>query len=333
MVRNYIKKGPKPATIFALTINNVDWPKSLTGFWFQQDENVKALVVGEENYHPPLDCDTGLPVDTEEKKHHHVFIEFYEPMKLPDIKTMVDTLTDDKGYDLQVCKSRRNWIQYITKGEGHPFIYNVSISECSLFTRATNHIKNKYKRPCPVDTADDFMVSAGNFRNVCIDMANRHVKKIRLELQAQRTSYEPNMQCGYVRKIYNAITSGKHIYIHGAPGVGKTEIIDRIIKLTKCWRSNGNDKWMFGTLEENDEFAVFEDFDLFSFTMLPTLLSIMDRKPVSVSQKYVDDQIKMFNTKCIFISNYTLCNSSPLFRRVEYIDVEHKMFECEYCIF
>lgn len=332
MVRNYVKKGQRGSTCFALTINNTDWPKSLTGNWLRECEYVKALCVAEEDYHPPLDCDTGLPVEGEHGKHQHVFIETSIPYQLVDLKMIIDTLTDDKGYDLQVCKSTKSWLLYITKSDGHPFLYNVSISQCSLFARAQNHIKNKYKRPCPVDTADDFMVSAGNFRNVIIDMANRHVKKLRCELQAQRTSFEPNMQCSYVRDIYNAMFNNKHIYIYGSPGVGKTEVVDRILKMKKTWRSSSNDKWMWATLEEDHEYALFEDFDLFSFQQLPTLLSAMDRKPVSVSEKYKNDETKMYNANFVFISNFALCNSSPLYRRVVYIDVPHKMYECSYCM-
>lgn len=331
MVRNYVKKGPKASTIFSLTINKVDWPKSLTGEWFRYCEDVKSLVVGEEDYHPPLDCDTGLPIEGDHGKHHHVFLETSVGYLLADLKTMIDTLTDDKGYDLQPCKSRRSWINYITKSDGHPFLFNVSISECSLFARAQNHIKNKYKRPRPVDTADDFMVSAGNFRNVCIDMANRHVKRLRGELQAQRTSFEPNMQCGYVRKIYASILNNEHMYIYGPPGVGKTEIIDRIVKLRRTWRTQANDKWMWSGLDENDEFALLEDFDCYGFTQMPTLLSMMDRKPVSVSEKYKNDEIKMYSSQFIFISNQPLCTNSPLSRRVTYVDVSHKMFECNMC--
>lgn len=338
MVRTYVKKGGhggarvKGSTIFALTINKVDWPKSLTGFWFQQEPDVKSIVVGMEDYHPPLDCDTGLPSDEPVSQHQHVFIETSIPYLLADIKTMVETLTDDKGYDLQVCKSRRSWLNYITKSDGHPFLFNVSISECSLFARAQNHIKNKYKRPCPVDTADDFMVSAGNFRNVIISMANNHVKRLRTELQAQRTSFEPNMQCGITRAIYNALFGDKHIYIYGPPGVGKTEVIDRVVKEKITWRTGNNDKFMFGTLNESDQYAVFDDFDHMSFTMLPTLLAIMDKKPVAISQKYQDDQIKMFSAKCIFISNYSLSKEHPLYRRVEYFSVDHKMYDCEHCL-
>lgn len=332
MVRTYVKKGPKGATIFALTINKVDWPKSLTGYWFQQCEYFNQCVVGEEDYHPPLDCDTGLPIDGDHGKHQHVFIQSDIPLRLAEVQDIVSTLTDDKGYDLQVCKSRRSWLNYITKSDGCPFLWNVSISECSLFARAQNHIKNKYKRPCPVDTADDFMVSAGNFRNVVIDMANRHVKKLRTELQAQRSTYEPNMQCGHVRKIYNNALCGKHMYIYGPPGFGKTEVIDRLVKHRKTWRTSANDKWMFGTLDEADEFAVFDDFDPMNFSNLSTLLSVCDKKPVSVSEKYKNDEIKMFSCTCIFISNYPLSSQNPLFRRVEYISLDHKLYECENCV-
>lgn len=335
MPRTYVKKGPKGSKCFALTLNDVEWTKSFTGWWFQQDEVFQEVAVGEEPYSKPLDPDTGLPSEDDgvpERKHHHVWLLSKEDLRLDDIRTMVLLLVEDKGFDLQICRSKKAWLIYLSKQDAAPFLYNVPVSALSLYARAQNHIKNKYKRPCPVDTADHFMASAGNFRNVCIDMARNHVKKLRTELQAQRTSFEPNMQCGFVRKIYADILLGKHLYIYGAPGVGKTEVIDRIVKERRTFRTNQNDKWMFGSLHEGDEFALFEDFDPFGFTQMPVLLSIMDGKPVSISEKYVNDEVKMFSVKCIFISNYDLCINSPLRRRVSYIDVTHKMYEDHYCV-
>lgn len=332
MPRSYIKTGPKPSHLFALTLNKVEWPKSLTGFWFTQDGGVKSMVVGEEDYHVPLDCDTGKVSDGDNGRHHHCFIEMVEGYLLDDMRTMVDTLVDGKGYDLQVCKSRKSWIIYCTKGDGHPFLYNVGISECSLYARSNNHIKNKYKRPMPIDTADDFMFAAGNFRNVVIEMANNHCKRLRNDLQNDRAVMDPNMLCGYSRKIYNSFINGKHLFIYGQPGVGKTELIDSLVKPKKTWRAGAVDRFMFGTLTEYDEVALFEDFDLNNFSQLAVLLSVMDGKPVAICQKFKDDEIRMFSAKCIFISNYMLSDASPLYRRVTYVCVSHKIYECEKCV-
>lgn len=175
------------------------------------------------------------------------------------------------------------------------------------------------------------MVGAGNFRNVAIAMADGHIKKLRQELQAQRSTFEPNMQCGLVRKIYASVLNNQHVYIYGPPGVGKTETIDRIVKERNTWRSSSNDKWMWSGLTEDHEFGLFEDFDLYSFCQQPQLLSIMDGKPVSVSEKYKNDDVKMFKAKFLFISNFALCSTSPLARRVEYIDCNHRMYDCKGC--
>lgn len=333
MPRTYVSRGIKGATLFALTLNKVDWPKSLTGYWFSQDDDISAICVAEEAYALPLDCDTGLPVDGDGGVHHHCLLVFKVPMLLADVKRIVDTLVEDKGYDLQVCRSRVSWLKYISKSDGCPYLFNISVAELSLYARANHYITTKYKRPMPVDASDAFMVSAGNFRNVCVDMAQQHVKRLRSDIQSKRETFDANMRCAYVRKVYADILLGKHLYIYGSPGVGKTELIDGIVKLRKTWRTCSNDKWMFGTLKEDDEFAVMEDFDLLGFTQLPVLLSVMDRKPVSISEKYKNDETKMFSCAVIFISNYMLCSSSPLHRRVSYIEIPHKLFDCTSCYF
>lgn len=341
MVRTYVKKGghggarvvEKRSHEFALTLNDVDWEKSHTGWWFSQDSNILDICVAEEPYHPPLDCDSGTVVDDEPGRHQHIYLRFEDGMRLEEVRTLVLTLVDDKGFDLQVCKSRRNWLIYITKEDGHPYLKNVKVSELSLFARSNHHIKTTYRVPKPINKADAFMLSCGNFRNSVIDMANVHLDALRRDIQSRRQTLQPNMGCGWSRKIVKCLSeSDKHLYIYGEPGVGKTELVDRFTQIYQPWRCGFPDKWVFGTLKENDEFALFEDFDTQKVeSVLPQLLSIMDKKPVAISQKYVDDATKLFKCRCIFISNYQLPMHHPMYRRCDYVQVDHKMFECVYC--
>lgn len=343
MVRTYVKRGghggariprgnPRLSHEFAITLNHVTWEKSFTGWWFSSCPNVSDLCVAEETYHPPLDCDSGEPVDCEPGKHHHVYVKFIDGLSLPDVQAIVATLMDDLGYDLQLCKSRRNWLIYITKEDACPYIKNVRVSELSLFARAQHHFKTNYKTPCEINRADGFMLSTGNFRNIVLDMGNDHVNKLRLLHQSRRNTREPNDRCGWTRKIKEHFRIGSHLYIFGAPGVGKTELIDYLSKDSVPWRCGYPDKWCFGTLKEEDTIALFEDYDHSKTTLVQsTILSIMDKKPVAICKKYENDSIKMFKCVCIFISNYILSEGEPLFRRIVNIEVDHCMYSCVGC--
>lgn len=334
MVRNYVKKGPRGSTEFCLTINGIETDKVTIGEWFLNEPLIKAIVVAEEEYHPPLHPITGEP-DGNGGVHQHCFIETREPMQLNDLREIILTLTDDIGFDLQTCKSRKSWLIYITKEDANPYIYNVKLGETSLWCRANNHIKNKYKRPAPIDKADHFMFSVGNHKNVVIELANNHIKKLRRDEDLARVTREPNMSCWLTRAIYRAYLDGQHLYLHGAPGMGKSALVDRLIHGKKVWRAGHPDRFMFSELDETVEVVLFDDFQPMNYeSLLPRIQSLMDKYPTTVSIKGQPDETRLIKAQFIFVSNDTIpsCMCS-LERRVSFYSVDHKMYECVTCLF
>lgn len=335
MVRNYAKKGGKPAHDFCLTINGIECDKVVIGEWFKNSGDFEAVCVAEEKYHGEIDPLTGEVDDIDHGVHQHVYLRTIEGYMLNDLREVILTLTDDIGFDLQLCKSRKSWLLYITKEDYCPFMYNVRVSELSLYARAKYHIKNVYKKPGKIDKADHFMVAAGNFRNVVVDMANNHMEELREKVAADRLTFEPNMQCWLVRSIFKRFLQGQHLYIFGLPGLGKTELIDRFIINKKVWRAGANDRFMYGTLDESYDIILFEDFRPFEHEkFLSTTLSIMDKKPVTLSEKGKNDVTKMIRSQVIFVSNEVIPSCmSMLERRVEFFSVDHKMFDCISCLY
>jgi len=334
MVRNYIKKGPKGSTEFCLTINGIETDKITIGEWFLNDPIFKAVLVAEELYHAPLHPITGEAVG-ESGVHQHCFLETKEAMKLDDIRDIILTLTDDIGFDLQVCKSRKSWLIYITKEDANPFIFNVRVSELALWCRANNHIKNKYKKPQKVDKADHFIFNCGNHRNIVIELANKHIQKLRNDEDLARDTAVPNMQCWLTRSIYNSYLHGAHMYLLGLPGMGKSALVDRLIHGKKVWRAGHPDRFMFSELDEEIEIVLFDDFQPMEFQgLLPRIQSMMDKYPTTVSTKGQNDQTRIIKAQFIFVSNEPIPSMmSSLERRVSFYNVDHKMYECVSCLF
>lgn len=335
MVRTYVKKGPKGSHDFGLTVNTIDMNKVDIGEWFSRDENISDICVAQEEHHDGLDPLTGEPIDGPVRYHHHIYLKFIEAMKLPEVQDIVNTMTDDVGYDLQVCKSRRNWLMYITKEDGNPYLKNVRVSELSLFARAQNHIKTKYKKPTKVDRADHFMVAAGNYRNVCLDMASNHIQNLREKVDQSRETMAPNMQCWLTRAIYSALVRGDHVYLYGMPGVGKSQLVDRFIHGSKVWRSGHPDRFMFSELDESVKICLFDDFQpVEHVAYLPRIQAMMDKLPVTVSAKGLPDQTRLIQAQFIFVSNENIPSAmQSLERRVSYFNVDHRMHDCIACLY
>ena len=65
---------------------------------------------------------------------------------------------------------------------------------------------------------------------------------------------------------------------------------------------------------------------------MATLLSMMDKKEVTVNRKGVDDVTKLITAKFIFLSNYLIPDDAPMFKqRLQFFEVEHKLYECNDC--
>lgn len=336
MVRNYVKKGTyeRGSHMFSLTINGLDTDRITIGEWFLHDDLCKAVVVAEEAYHPPTNPITGEVDDVDAGVHQHCFLETKEPYKLNDLREIVLLLTDDIGFDLQVCKSRKSWLLYITKEDERAFIHNVRVSELSLWYRSNHHIKSKYKRPGKVDTADHFIFSVGNHKRVVIDLAENRMNELRRKAEDERVTKEPNMACWLTRAIYNAFLDKQHLYLLGLPGLGKSALVDRLLHKNKVFRAGAPDRFMFAELDESYDYVLFDDFQPMEYnSLLPRIQSFMDGYPTTVSIKGKSDQTRLIKAQFIFVSNEPIPSMmSSLERRVRFFAVDHKMYECVSCL-
>jgi hypothetical protein len=318
-----------------LTINCIEMNKVEIGEWLLNEELITDICVAEEQHHPQLDPITGEPSDEEVKLHHHVYMKFSEKVKLDYVRDIILTLTDDIGFDLQPCRSRQNCLKYITKEDGHPFMKNVRVSELAFNARVTHHVKTTYKKVKKIDTADHFMISAGNYRNVAIAFAEKHIGELREKEEKNRITMAPNMQCWLTRAIYNAYLKKDHLYLYGRPGMGKSQLVDRMISQFKCWRAGHADRFMFSELDETHDICLFDDFQPTEYqSHLPRIQAMMDKLPTTVSIKGKPDQTRLIKSQFIFVSNEQIPSSmASLERRVEFFNVDHTMWNCVSCLF
>lgn len=95
--------GRKRSHNFAITINHVQWSKSCLGEYMVASETCKRLAIGEEPHHINIDCDTGLPVDTDPPGvHHHIFVELLDSYFLPEVRDIFVDFLGGEEYSLNI---------------------------------------------------------------------------------------------------------------------------------------------------------------------------------------------------------------------------------------
>ena len=70
--------GKKRSHCFFLTVNHIEWSKTALGEWLLAADLCEEFAVVEENYHPPLDAETGEVAPTAPARHHHIYLKFKE---------------------------------------------------------------------------------------------------------------------------------------------------------------------------------------------------------------------------------------------------------------
>jgi len=314
-------------------MNHVNWSKTCFGEYMVSSCLVKRCAIGEEEYHPPLDFETGDVIDCgSQGVHHHAFVEFIDGYGLVDVRAMVDEFLGGEQYsiDIQVCRSPKSWLIYLSKEDYHPFLFNVRVCELSLFARAKHHAKTNYGNRRSIRRDDPFIVSTGNNSRFVVGIIEHEIQEKRDHIIANRPLFGFNRRCNVSNEI---IASTEHLYIEGPPGYGKTELVDSMLRQMKVWKSGEPSYFMFGTLNEDYDTVWFEDFDITKMgLMMSTLLSLMDGKPCTISRKHEDDKTILFKGRFIFTSNYPIGPNDHFRRRVKSIYVQHKMHDCLGCV-
>lgn len=358
MVRTYVKKGNhggaradagvKAGTelgfaLWALTLNNVTWSKRETAEWLLASDLVRDICVAQEKYDDTeVDCDTGEVIVAEEiRYHHHVFMHCHEKIFTADMHELIVMLTEDLGFDLQGCRSRDHWLKYISKVDWCPYMKGVKYTELCLYAKTKQFACREYNTIKTVKPTDPFFVNAGNFKRVCQEVCEDHVQGLMMKEKKAKVHHAANLECKCVTDIVYTYRNNDNMYIYGDAGVGKTELIEGLIKDRVVFRPGNLNKFMFGSMPLDVEVILFEDWSWplekkdDPDNMFYRLLSIMDHKPVCIEKKGKDTiEIYVPRVQCIFLSNERIPAMKDMFERrcrCFNIPYKHKLYECNCC--
>ncbi len=91
---------------------------------------------------------------------------------------------------------KKSVVLSLSKEDRAPFLYNVRVSELSLFARAWYHTRKTYTYPQKVNKADAFIVSCGQNSRFALSIMEEQIEELR-QKKSQRTKNlrtEPSMQ-------------------------------------------------------------------------------------------------------------------------------------------
>jgi hypothetical protein len=128
-----------------------------------------------------LDPETKELKDDEPGKHQHLYIKFMEKKSYSEVLDIINIFLGEEPFciNLQVCRSPKAVLLYLSKEDKATYFHNVPLSRLSLYARAWYHAKKTYKFPQPINKADPFIISCGQNSRFALNIMEQQVELLR----------------------------------------------------------------------------------------------------------------------------------------------------------
>lgn len=141
----------------------------------------------------------------------------------------------------------------------------------------------------------------------------------------------PAYHVGWVLRVTAALGLGKHVYLWGATGLGKSVLLTHYALTHRTvWLPCAASAWEFGDLENTTTLAIAGDAPANYFeSHRSTILRLCDRDPVSINVKCGAFKSVVFKGSLVIISNFGPPLDPAFARRFEVIEADCDGFYTE----
>jgi hypothetical protein len=248
------------------------------------------------------------------KVHLHVFLRFYEKVYLSEVREVLESFCFGT-INVQSCRSRRNWLKYITKEEDSPY-FNCKVSELSFRYRCLFWAKGaerfRITNPFVVGYSNKWRYLEEFYREV--NGVKRGVWTGYKRTWKFRGGWWGSVAGWYNRFVQNGfdVCRQKQLYLYGSLGVGNTTCTESLLPY----------KWEFFCSDLDDEYkyAVCEEmcWDKFKENIWQ-IKRLLEFKPFPVDVKCKSRGVANWRELVIFVSNDDVICNDAIIDRLEII--------------
>lgn len=257
--------------------------------------------------------------------HCHAYLKFHD---FAYFEILRDLIPVSGTVNIQVCKSRRNTLKYVTKEDECP-LFNCSESELSFAYRARAWAKRtplfRFYDPFVLEYPQYYRLLSELHKEVCD--RRRSVVPVNGLLSTWYPGWAMSMYESLAAFIYKR--SSKQLYIYGPSGTGKTYTLSLLLKELGFFRiyMPVPGQFFFGDFSASAyDCVMFEefDFDLFqrNFSQIKRLLN---GERFSVDVKGSRQRILAVRCPIFFVSNFDPPYDKAFLRRVTVIHAIEEM--------
>lgn len=299
---------------FFITLGNLEYYESIRQDFLEYFVGVEEYCVSVEQHH------------VNKRVHLHAFLLFKELVSCDDIRLCLSF--HDSTVNVQVCRSRRNVLKYITKEDEEVF-FNCRESELSFYYRS-----HAWARRTPAFRfGDSFVMEHPQYY--------RLLQQLHSEVQFRLRSYKTNIinvstfwpgWCMQVLCYVRDCVRGrqkKGLYIYGRPGIGKTFIVSRVCKelgLSRVYLPVPGNFFFSDFRNSCYDIVLFEEWEYDTFkSNFYQIKRVLDGSSLPVDVKYSQRSVVCVKVPVVFVSNEYAFQDPAFLRRINIIDAIETM--------
>lgn len=257
--------------------------------------------------------------------HYHCYLETIEKVHITDVREFVELNVfadcfEISSIHISPLRNRKHWISYCTKEDTEPLFRNV---DTSLFNRAYK-IHKFVTGNSSWNPLHPFLRQNPMLNNIVKNAHTEYWASVaRSAFDDQIMGVIPNTAVGWVQEAQVAAEAGKHVYVYGPSGVGKS------VWARHFMRGRGNavtlpcgmTHFEFSDIDGNAKLVLAPDAPKdYLHTHRQMLLQLADRHLVAINPKCSAIRQVLFTGQLIILSNFEFPDTDPaLLRRFQII--------------
>jgi len=282
-----IEDSRKASVHFELTLAQSDLDKEHV--FFAVEGYCDSTIVAEERH-----ADGG--------KHFHCYLGLREASTITELRPIMEKslwgTSNGSSLHLSTIRNKAHWVKYVTKEDVRPLHKGVDSNQFHQAWRIHDYVANNEE----FDPMSPLLRQNPALTNI-IEKAHAHYWRKRYESERVNRDLYVDHTVGWVRDALKILADGKHLYLWGLTGAGKTTLMNQLRGVTHL--PCGMTGFEFSSVSSSSAYILAGDAPQgYIKQHRATLLQLCDRGQVSINVKCGPIRQVFFRGQVIIVSNY-----------------------------
>lgn len=284
-----VDNSRKSSNHFELTLAQSDLDKHHV--FFAVEGYCDSTVVAEE-----LHADGG--------KHFHCYLGLREASTIAELRPVMEKslwgTANGSSLHLSTLRNKAHWVKYITKEDTRPLHKGMDTHLFHQAWRIHDYVANNEE----FNPLSPLLRQNPALTNI-VERAHAYYWRKQYENRRPETGVYVDRNVPWVAAVIKGLEDGKHIYLHGYAGCGKTTLINELLTHGVTHLPCGLTSFEFSSVSSSSAYILAGDApEGYLKAHRATILQLCDRGQVSINVKCGPIRQTYFRGQVVIVTNY-----------------------------